>query len=105
MSQIAYVVKVTAVEGKRDEALTTMGKLVTEAGNEPGTLHYTMHADHADPNVIWFYEVYADQAAFEAHAGSATMAEVGGALGGLLAGVPEMHQLDIVQSTYGVDGA
>jgi quinol monooxygenase YgiN len=103
MSQIAYVVKVTAVEGKRDEALDTMGKLVAEARNESGTLHYTMHADHADPNVIWFYEVYADQAAFEAHIGSATMAEVGGALGGLIAGAPEMHQLDIVQST--TDGA
>jgi quinol monooxygenase YgiN len=98
MSQIAYVVRITTAEGKRDEAFATFGKLIAAAESEPGTLHYTMHADVADPDVIWFYEVYADQAAFEAHLGSDTMAEIGAVAGSLLAGAPEMHQLEIVQS-------
>ena len=97
MSQIAFVVKLTAAEGKRDEALATLGKLVDVVGTEPGTLEYVMHTDVAEPQVIWFYELYADQAAFEAHATSATMAEVMGGLGGLLDGAADMRQLEIVR--------
>ena len=101
MSQIAFVVKLTAAEGKRDEALATLGKLVVAADGEPGTLHYALHTEAAEPNVIWFYELYADQAAFEAHAGSPTMAEVMGSLGGLLDGPADMRKLDIVQTMGG----
>jgi quinol monooxygenase YgiN len=97
MSQIAFVVKLTAAEGKRDEALATLGKLVDGAGDEPGTLQYLMHTETAEPNVIWFYELYADQAAFEAHATSTTMADVMGSLVGLLDGPADMRQLDVVR--------
>ena len=97
MAEIAYVVKLTAAEGKCDEALSTLGKLVAATESEDGTLQYLMHTEVADPNVIWFYELYADQAAFEAHATSTTMAEVMGALAGLLDGPADMRQLDLVQ--------
>lgn len=96
MSQIAYVVKLTAAESKRDEALSALGKLVVAAEDEPGTVQYLMHTETNDPNAIWFYELYADQAAFEAHIGSTTMAEAMGSLGGLLDGRPDMRQLDVV---------
>jgi quinol monooxygenase YgiN len=96
MSQIAVVVKVTAAEGQRDEALTALGRLVDAAQDEPGTLEYVVLADAGDPNTILTYEVYADQAALDAHASSPTMAEVGKSLGGLLAGVPELHQASVV---------
>jgi quinol monooxygenase YgiN len=98
MSQTAYVVKLTAAEGKRDEALATLGRLVTATEDEPGTVQYLMHTEVNDPNVIWFYELYADQAAFETHIGSTTMAEVMGSLGGLLDGPADMRQLEVVQS-------
>jgi len=98
MSQTAYVVKLTAAEGKRDEALSALGRLVAATEDEPGTVHYTMHTEADDPNVIWFYELYADQAAFEAHIGSTTMAEVMGSLGGLLDGPADMRQLTVVQA-------
>ena len=97
MSHIAFVVKLTAAEGTRDQALATLGKLVDAAADEPGTLQYLLHTDTTEPNVIWFYELYADQAGFEAHAGSATMAEVMGSLGGLLDGPADMRQLEIVR--------
>jgi len=96
MAQIAYVVKLTAAEGKRDEALATLGKLVEATNAESGTLQYVMHTETADPNVIWFYELYADQAAFETHVASPTMAEVMGSLGGVLDGPADMRQLDVV---------
>ena len=98
MSQIAYVVKLTAAEGKRDEVLSALGKLVAATEDEPGTVQYVMHTEVNDPNVIWFYEVYADQAAFEAHIGSTTMAEVMGSLGGLLDGPADMRQLEVEQA-------
>jgi quinol monooxygenase YgiN len=97
MSEIAYIVKLTAAEGKRDEALVTLGKLVDATESEPGTLQYVMHTDTTDPNAIWFYERYADAASFEAHATSTTMAEVVGALGGLLAGAADLRQVEIVR--------
>lgn len=97
MAPIAFVVKLTAAEGKRDEALATLGKLVAATESEDGTLQYALHTEAADPNVIWFYELYAGQAAFDAHAASATMAEVMGSLGGLVDGMPDMRRLDVVQ--------
>ena len=96
MAQIAYVVKLTAAEGKRDEALAALGKLVAATEDEPGTVQYLMHTEVNEPNVIWFYELYADQAAFETHVASPTMAEVMGSLGGVLDGPADMRQLDVV---------
>lgn len=101
MSEFAYIVKVTAAPGRRDDALAALGKLVDAVEDEPGTLQYVMHTDAGDADVIWFYECYADRAAFEAHVGSDAMAAVGGALGGLLAGAPEMHELAIVRRKGG----
>ena len=35
--------------------------------NEPGCLRFDVIQDGADPNRIWLYEVYVDEAAFQAH--------------------------------------
>ncbi|MDE0186435.1 MAG: putative quinol monooxygenase [Candidatus Poribacteria bacterium] len=35
--------------------------------NEPGCLRFDVIQDSGDPNRIWLYEVYVDEAAFEAH--------------------------------------
>ncbi|CAN5543758.1 hypothetical protein BH10CHL1_BH10CHL1_16270 [soil metagenome] len=35
--------------------------------NEPGCLRFDVVQDASDTNRIWLYEVYADEAAFEAH--------------------------------------
>jgi quinol monooxygenase YgiN len=91
MPEIAVVARITTAEGKRDETLAVLARLVEAAEGEPGTLQYTLAADAKDPDVVWVTELYADQAALDAHSGSATMAEVGGSLGGLLAAAPELH--------------
>jgi quinol monooxygenase YgiN len=101
MSEIVYIVKLTAASGRRHEALEVLGGLVEATEGEAGTLQYLMHADGDDADVIWFYEAYADQAAFEAHIGSTAMAEIGGALGGLLAGAPEMHPMVVTKRKGG----
>jgi quinol monooxygenase YgiN len=98
MPQIAVVVKIAAVEGKRDDLLAELGRLVDAAKDEPGTLQYVVMADAGDPNSVLTYELYADQAALDAHASSPTMAEVGKSLGGLLDGAPELHQAQVVHT-------
>lgn len=95
MAEIAMIVRLPAAEGKVDELLGAVGKLVAATEDEPGTVQYVSHTEEADPSAVWFYEVYADKAAFDAHAGSAAMAEAMGAFAGLLGGPPEMHVLSI----------
>lgn len=35
--------------------------------NEPGCLRFDVIQDAGDPNLIWLYEVYVDEAAFQVH--------------------------------------
>jgi len=35
--------------------------------DEPGCLRFDVSQDHDDPNRFYFYEIYRDEAAFEAH--------------------------------------
>lgn len=35
--------------------------------DEPGCLVFDVLSDRSDPEVVWLYEVYEDEAAFEAH--------------------------------------
>jgi (4S)-4-hydroxy-5-phosphonooxypentane-2,3-dione isomerase len=97
MSQVAYIVRINAAEGKRDEAMAALGRLVEAAESEPGTLQYVLYADTTDPAAIWLTELYADEAAFEAHMSSPAMAEAFGSLGGLLDGPADLRRVEIVK--------
>jgi quinol monooxygenase YgiN len=97
MSPIAIVAKLTAAEGKRDEAIAVLSRLVDAAENEPDTLEYVLLADQGDRNLIWFYELYADQAGLDAHMASPTMVEVLGSMRGLLAGPADLRQMEVVR--------
>jgi quinol monooxygenase YgiN len=101
MAQIAMIVKLPAAEGKTDELLAAVEKLVAATEDEPGTLHYAVHTEESDPNLVWFYELYADKDALDAHSGSTAMAEAMTAFGGLLGGAPEMHVLSIAHRKGG----
>ena len=101
MAEIAMIVKLPAAEGKTDELLAAVGKLVAATEGEPGTVQYVAHTEEADPSAVWFYEVYADKDALDAHAGSSAMAEAMGSFAGLLGGPPEMHVLSIASRKGG----
>ena len=58
--------------------------------SEAGTLSYVLHRSTADPTEYVYYEVYSDPAALAAHGGSEPMAKFFGAIGGLMAGRPEI---------------
>jgi quinol monooxygenase YgiN len=97
MPEIAHIVKVTAAEGKRDQAMAVLGRLVDATESEPGTLQYALYADTTDAVTIWLTELYADDAALNAHMSSPAMAEIAGPLGGLLDGPTDVHRLEIVR--------
>lgn len=88
---MAAFVKLQAQPGKRDELVAAFEGLLTAVKEEAGTLLYALHTDDNDADVVWFYELYSDKAAQEAHSGSDAMKATFPKLAGLLAGRPEMN--------------
>ena len=55
-------------EGYRDAFVEAMlGDAKGSVNDEPGCLRFDVIQDGADPNRIWLYEVYVDEAAFQEH--------------------------------------
>jgi quinol monooxygenase YgiN len=90
MSKIIVLAKITAQEGKRADLVAGFGPMMDHVETEAGTLEYILCEDTTDENVAWMYESYADQASFEAHGSSDVMKALGGSIGHLLAGRPEL---------------
>ena len=63
-------VKWTIKGGELDTVLAALRPLVEASRAEPGCLLYQAHRSPDDPNVIFLYEQYVDQAAYQAHADS-----------------------------------
>jgi quinol monooxygenase YgiN len=89
------IAKVTAKEGKRDELVEGLTKLVSATESEPGTLLYALNVSTKEADVIWFYELYGDQDALKAHGASDAM-KATASLGDLMAGRPELQYLEPV---------
>jgi quinol monooxygenase YgiN len=98
MARIAVIAKITAPPGKRDEVVSVLSGVVAAARDEPGTLLYSMNVDKSEDDVIWFYELYADDAGFAAHGGSEAMKAAGGQLRDKAAGRPELHIMEVVDA-------
>jgi quinol monooxygenase YgiN len=96
MSQVAIIARIPAVPGKRAELVQALQQALDNAAGEPGTQMYILHEDAKDADAVWFYELYADQAALDAHSGSEGMKALGGALAGLVGGRPELTVLNPV---------
>ncbi len=68
MDEVTVVAKVRAAAGKGDALaalLTEQVGVVRKA--EPGCIAYRLHRSAKDPDVFYFYEAYADAAAYDAH--------------------------------------
>ena len=103
MSKTALLAKLTAQPGKRDELLAVIADIgMSNVEGEPGTEVYAAHKDQNDDDVVWFYELYSDQASLESHGGSEGMKVFGRAIRDYMAGRPELFMLDPV-AAKGVD--
>lgn len=67
MAKVAELAKITAQPGKRKELIEVLRRMVDQAKTEPGTEVYVFHEAAEDDVTIWSYELYADQAARDAH--------------------------------------
>lgn len=91
MPDVSLFFKVTLQDGRVDDFLAEVAPVVAHVReNEPGTLDYRVHTTAVDPNVVWFYERYADEAAMTAHAQSPAIATMFTKVGPLMDGAPEM---------------
>ncbi len=91
---IARIVARPDTAGEVEAALCT---LVDGAADEAGTVEYVLHRE-GDSAAYWLYELYADQAAFDAHGRNPVLAEAFGRIGRLLAEPPELHILTPLQA-------
>ena len=68
---LAIFVKVRIKPDKRDKFLKAIEHdQIHSEGDEPGCLRFNVLQDQKDQNLYYFYEVYKDQAAIEAHRGA-----------------------------------
>jgi autoinducer 2-degrading protein len=64
----ALVVSLKVKPDLRDKFLAAAeDDSVASVRDEPGCLRFDVLQDNSDPNHFFFYEVYADEAAFQAH--------------------------------------
>lgn len=93
MTKISVVATLTAAEGKEQELSDALVALVAAGDEEPGLEVYSVHTDPKRPGVFVFFELYADDEAMKVHGKGEQMAAAMGALGGLLAGRPEITRM------------
>lgn len=90
MSKISLIAKLTAAEGRADELAGALQGLIDAAGSEPGLEVYSAHRASEEPDTFYFFELYTDQAAFDAHGKAEPMIGAMRSLGGLLGARPEV---------------
>ena len=75
MAKQAVVVTYRVKPGRMDELLTSLRAHIRRTkANEPGCVQFDVLVPHDEPDVIRLHEVYADEAAFDAHNASEHLA-------------------------------
>jgi quinol monooxygenase YgiN len=99
MPQIAKVVRLKVLDGQREQLVAALAPVAEMAAADPGTEVWTIHADDADPNDVFIYEVYRDQAAADAHDESPVLKSTLQSTGALMAGPPEFIHGKVLASS------
>jgi quinol monooxygenase YgiN len=90
MSEIHVFANVTAAAGNEDKLREVLTTLAHASQDEPGVVSYILHEDIKTPGNFYVFEAYKDQAAVDAHMGSAHLAAAFAAAGPLLSGAPSI---------------
>jgi len=69
MSKTLYA-EFTAKAGKEARVAEMLRELTTHVRQEPGNVVFAPYTEEASPNRFFVFEVYKDDAAFEAHIGA-----------------------------------
>ncbi|MGK2947429.1 MAG: putative quinol monooxygenase [Acidimicrobiales bacterium] len=95
--KVAVIARITVRPDAVAEAEPVLRGLVDATAAEDGTLLYALHRE-GDSGSFWFYELYADAAALDAHGKGPALAEAFGTLGPLLAEPPELRLVSLQQA-------
>lgn len=93
MAKLTIIAKLTAAEGKADAMGAALDNLIDAGDEEPGLEIYSVHQDPDNSEVFHFFEIYANQEAWDAHGKGEAMQKAMGAVGALIGGAPELHIL------------
>lgn len=97
--KVAVIARITVRPDAVAEGEAVLRGLVSAATEEDGAVEYVLNREGESPS-FWFYEVYADQGAFDAHGQNPALHAAFGALAGLLAEPPELHILTPLQAKH-----
>jgi autoinducer 2-degrading protein len=73
---------------RREDFLAAMDKAMAESAQEPGVISFTILVDRQDSNRFTAVDVYADEAAYQAHLDAPHTRRLVDALDGVLIGLP-----------------
>jgi quinol monooxygenase YgiN len=103
MAKVSAVAKLEVKPGTADAFHAAWDDVFEHiAANEDGTEHYVLHRSKRDPNVFYMTEIYADQAAVDAHSGSEAYAGLVGKLGDFIASA-DLDFCEPVKAAKGCD--
>jgi quinol monooxygenase YgiN len=94
--EVVLYARFTAKEGSGREVADILVELVQLVQQETGLRQYTLHRGLDNPDIVWFYEVYADQSALDAHGKFPEFGAIFARLADLTEGPPELIRAEIV---------
>ncbi len=99
MPQIAKFVRLSVAPGQREQLVAALAPVRGLAEGDPGTELWTIHLDRDNPNQLFIYECYRDQAALDAHDESPLLKAVLQSTSAFLTGPPEIIHGDVLESS------
>ena len=84
----SLMVRLTAVAGMRPALLDLLNTYADGLAEEPGTELFIVSLDPDDANIVWLYEIFADEEAENAHRASQGFAHLMSAMPEMLEGQP-----------------
>jgi quinol monooxygenase YgiN len=67
MTNIGVVAKIVAKQGKEQDLLAELCRMVAPTRKEPGCLKYVLHKSSANPSEFWFVEEWTSRDALDKH--------------------------------------
>lgn len=84
----SLLVRLTTKDGLRPALLDMLNTYADGLAEEPGTEVFVVSMDPDDANIVWLYEIFADEEAENAHRASAGFARLMNTMPELLEGQP-----------------
>lgn len=84
----SLLVRLTTKDGMRPALLDLLNTYADGLAEEPGTEVFVVSMDPDDANIVWLYEIFADEEAENAHRASAGFARLMNTMPELLEGQP-----------------